>query len=155
MNVARVELIHQLIDRAVAEGLSNQEIRNLIGAFARASDERDEGLDYLAMLRTRRGEDLNVFSGESNLTEFFRSPRYAPNDLETQPSVHASSAPKLTARGYTVREINEAASAVRTETRRRPTRTAVAGRLGTSESTLRRAMNELGMGAWPPPRVHD
>lgn len=59
-------------------------------------------------------------------------------------------APQHAARGLTERQIREAAQLVRETTDRAPTRARVAEVLHTSEATLRRAMDDLGMGAWPP-----
>lgn len=54
------------------------------------------------------------------------------------------------ARGLTERQIRQVAHAVRRSTDRAPSRVAVAGVLGTSEATLKRAMKDLGMNGWPP-----
>ena len=155
MNAARVELIHQLVSRAVVEGLPNNEIRNLISSFAHGPDERREGLDYLALLRTRRGEDLNIFSGESNLSDSFRSRPQSANDNETPAPVQDSAAIERISGGYRAHDIIRAAASVRERRGEPPTQTEVAAELGISDRTLRRRMKDLGMGRWPLPYSED
>jgi hypothetical protein len=150
MNATRVELIHLLVSRAVAEGLPNNEIKNRISSFAQSPDERREGLDHLVLIRTRRGEDLNIFTGESNLTDSFRSPTRSANSTEIAERVQGSSPPPLTSRGFTERQIRDAVAAVWHKSGFTPRRADVRARLNTSESTLKRAMKDLGMGPWPP-----
>jgi hypothetical protein len=70
-------------------------------------------------------------------------------DEAVEGAVVASELPTET-RGLTARLIRNATAEVRTAKKGRPTQLAVAEQLGTSESTLKRAMKELGMGAWPP-----
>lgn len=60
-----------------------------------------------------------------------------------------------TARGLTEPAIRRAAAAERRAVDGHPTRTGVAARLNTSESTLKRAMRDLGMGPWPPAAEDD
>lgn len=59
-------------------------------------------------------------------------------------------APPGTARGLTRRAILAATAAERLDADGQPDRGKVAGRLHTSESTLKRAMEDLEMGPWPP-----
>jgi hypothetical protein len=73
----------------------------------------------------------------------------AGQDEETR-SMAINAARRRQIRGLTERAIRRAVSEVRHRSGRAPTRTAVAALIGTSESTLRRAMNEFGMGRWPP-----
>jgi hypothetical protein len=54
------------------------------------------------------------------------------------------------ARGLTVPLIRLAAQRVRRRTDRAPTQALVAEELGTSVATLKRAIEDLGMGRWPP-----
>lgn len=59
------------------------------------------------------------------------------------------------ARGLTERAIRRAVTDTWEERGRRPTQLAVAARLHTSESTLKRAMKDLKLGSWPPARLDD
>ena len=59
-------------------------------------------------------------------------------------------APERVARDLTRSQIRRAAADVRRERDGHPSKAEVAGRLHTSESTLKRAMRDLGMAAWPP-----
>jgi hypothetical protein len=59
------------------------------------------------------------------------------------------------ARGLTERAIRRAAAEARLEADKAPTRAAVAARLHTSEPTLKRAMQDLKMGNWPPAAPED
>jgi hypothetical protein len=86
MNPTQVARIHELVRKAVAEGLSNLETQNRIASFASGQDERREAFDYLKLLRTQRGEDINIFSGESNLSESFRSAWVGAREKETEPA---------------------------------------------------------------------
>lgn len=55
MNPTRAELLHELVNTAIAEGRSNTEIRNRINSFTQP-EERREAVDYLKLMRTRRRE---------------------------------------------------------------------------------------------------
>lgn len=59
------------------------------------------------------------------------------------------------ARGCTARQIRKAADRVRPRTGRSPTQSLVAEELGAGESTLKRAMKDLGMPRWPPAPLDD
>lgn len=65
---SRVELIHELVNQAVAVGRSNGAIQNQIAAVAQGPDERREGFDYLTLIRTMRSEEINMFGGVSNVS---------------------------------------------------------------------------------------
>lgn len=67
----------------------------------------------------------------------------------TEPSRPPSS------RGFTERQIREAVRTARRRWNHTPTRADVAAVLGTTESTLDRAVRDLGMGKWPPPEPED
>lgn len=62
----------------------------------------------------------------------------------------AGAADDLSARGFTKRQIKRAAAEVRANRDGHPTRAEVAEALHTTESTLYRAMRDLGMSGWPP-----
>jgi hypothetical protein len=54
------------------------------------------------------------------------------------------------ARGFHEQQIRSAVQELRERLDKAPTRELVAGHLRTSEATLKRAMQDLGMGPWPP-----
>jgi hypothetical protein len=58
--------------------------------------------------------------------------------------------PPQAARGLTARRIREAVAELRAKAGKAPTLDEAARALGTTESTLKRAMKDLGMGRWPP-----
>jgi hypothetical protein len=62
---------------------------------------------------------------------------------------------RVVARGLTEHGIRQAVADIRQEVDRAPTRAAVAERLHTSEATLKRAMQDLKMGRWPPAAPED
>lgn len=154
MNPSRAELIHELVDTAITQGLRNSEIRNRINSFTQP-DERREAIDYLKLIRTRRGEDINVFTGESNLSDGFRS-RTPIGVKPTEPQAERGPIPLADgppeARGLSRERIWTAFDELEVGLDRRPTRTEIAGRLHTSESTLERAQQDLGIPGWPPPK---
>jgi hypothetical protein len=154
VNPTRVELIHELVSTAVAEGLRNAEIRNRINMITQ-QEERGEAIDYLKLLRTRRGEDINLLTGESNLGDDFSSPKtisVVPGALEAGRGRLPFAEWPIERRGLTRELIWTAFDTVENANDKRPARTLVAGRLHISESTLRRAQEDLGIPGWPPAR---
>jgi AcrR family transcriptional regulator len=80
----------------------------------------------------------------------------APTILAAVEAFAPRQKPALTeARGLTEYLIRSASQKVRKRTRRAPTKPAVARELATSESTLVRAMEDLGMVSWPPAPPED
>jgi hypothetical protein len=155
MNSTRAELIHELVNSAIAQGLRNSEIRNRINLFTQP-EERREAWDYLKLIRTRRGEDINIFTGETNLSDGFRS-RTAISVKPTEPQAERGPTPfahwPIEARGQTRERIWKAFDDLEVRFGKRPARTVVAEHLNTSESTLERAQHELGIRGWPPARA--
>jgi len=87
----RLELIHVLVRRAVDEDLPNFEIKNRINHFTQGLEERREAVEYLTLLRTQRGDDLNLFTGISNVNDdFFRAgPHVATPRVNQTPATTA------------------------------------------------------------------
>ncbi len=153
MTPTRAELIHELVNAAVAEGMRNSDIRNRIISLTRP-EERREAIDYLKLIRTKRGEELNVFTGESNLSDGFRSRTPSINRPDPQSEVRPMPFANwpAEARGLARERIWTAFDELEADLDKRPTRTVIAARLHTSESTLRRAQRDLGIPGWPVPR---
>ena len=83
------------------------------------------------------------------------SPDSLDADMAPSGSTPSLSRPNLVARGLTERQIRTSVALLRAKEGRAPTRDRVAEALGTSTSTLARAMAEMGMRRWPPPPPDD
>ncbi len=112
----------------------------------RLQDEADEWSDStLARFLIEWLDDLTL-GYQASLASHGFGDRVA--ELEAQRATIERAA--AVARGLTEGVIREAADRVRRRLDRTPTRARVAEELHTTESTLKRAYRELGMGKWPP-----
>jgi hypothetical protein len=89
---ARLELIHLLVRAAVERNLPNRAIKNRINGFTRDLEEQREAVDYLTLLRTQRGDDLNLFTDTSNVRDDFVRPErlVAPSRALQEPPTTAA-----------------------------------------------------------------
>jgi hypothetical protein len=68
VRAANREVIRQL----VGSGEGQLEIDNRIAMMAESQTERQELREFVQLLRTARGEDINIFSGKSRLSQGYR-----------------------------------------------------------------------------------
>ena len=111
------------------------------------SDDQDQFERELAayLVQLDRFQRTGKWVGAANPPRPPRPPerRHPPRTFAGFPSV---------AHGMTREEIWKGYDELKPKLDRRPTRLAVAGVLGVSESTVERAQKELGIRRWPPPR---
>jgi hypothetical protein len=98
---------------------------------------------------------LASWPGTLPATQTIRRPERAAKGADPLTLPAASQNIVESARGFTDRQIRMSVARLRKKLDRKPTREEVASDLHTTVPTLRRAMQDLEMGPWPPPPPED